>query len=212
MSKMCRFFDDAKDLKLIVHESIPAVTRDRDLSGWIRGNEVVDPKKTLEEVMRLQSENVRLVKRVSELERRSASDMYGEYSFDEVWSMLEGEQISLKNYPRDHKRKHISLLEGFVAFAEDLAVGISNMMGMSSIDQFVFYEIAPMLAIYGLVEKKSVNKAGIQRFQTSPAGNRFLAKAIPMLRKEPFQEKKRKTSTSKRSQRTTKVDAAKSKV
>jgi len=48
MSKMCRFFDDAKDLKLIVHESIPELTRERSLSGWIRGDEALDPKKVLE--------------------------------------------------------------------------------------------------------------------------------------------------------------------
>jgi hypothetical protein len=34
-----------------------------------------------------------------------------------------------------------------------------------------------------LVEKKNINNRGVQRFQTSALGNRFLAKIRPMFRK-----------------------------
>jgi hypothetical protein len=57
LARVCRFFDDVKDLKLIVHESISAITRDRPLTGWIRGDEVLDPKQTLQDMSNLQAEN-----------------------------------------------------------------------------------------------------------------------------------------------------------
>src|SRR5262249_55806447 len=67
MSRICSFFDDAKDLKIILHESIPDVTRDRELPGWVRGDEVSDPKPMIEEMAQLRAENTRLTKRVAEL-------------------------------------------------------------------------------------------------------------------------------------------------
>src|SRR5258705_4912584 len=36
LSKMSAFFETIKDVKLIVHESLPNLIRDREMDGWIR--------------------------------------------------------------------------------------------------------------------------------------------------------------------------------
>lgn len=70
--RICRFFGDLNELKLIVFESLANFDRIEDLSGWIRGSDVVDPKATLEQVARLQTENEELVRKLRELEAVAA--------------------------------------------------------------------------------------------------------------------------------------------
>ncbi|MFO0801865.1 MAG: DUF4062 domain-containing protein, partial [Gemmataceae bacterium] len=66
--KICRFFGDVNELKLIVFESLSNFERNEGLAGWIRGNDVIDPKATLEELSRLQAENTSLRTQVQDLE------------------------------------------------------------------------------------------------------------------------------------------------
>jgi len=80
-SKISRFFGDVNELKLIVFESLAHLARNEALAGWIRGNEVIDPKSTLEELSRLQAENASLRAHVENLEgflsSSSSSDTTG---------------------------------------------------------------------------------------------------------------------------------------
>ena len=70
--KICRFFGDLNELKLIVFQSLEHFDRIEDLSGWIRGSDVVDQKATLEQVARLQAENAELLRKLKELEAGAA--------------------------------------------------------------------------------------------------------------------------------------------
>lgn len=71
--KICRFFGDVNELKLIVFESLSNFERNEGLAGWIRGSDVLDPKEILEETSRLQAENSSLRNQVKELEVLVAS-------------------------------------------------------------------------------------------------------------------------------------------
>lgn len=66
--KICRFFGDVNELKLIVFESLANFERNEGLAGWIRGGDVLDPKATLKELDRLQEENASLRKQIAELD------------------------------------------------------------------------------------------------------------------------------------------------
>ncbi len=67
-SKICRFFGDVNELKLIVLQSVARFALDQDLSGWVRRSDVVDPKATLEEMERLRGENTELRRQLAEWE------------------------------------------------------------------------------------------------------------------------------------------------
>lgn len=67
-TKICRFFGDVNELKLIVFESLSTFDRNEGLVGWIRGADAIDPKATLEELSRLQAENTSLLIHVRNLE------------------------------------------------------------------------------------------------------------------------------------------------
>jgi Domain of unknown function (DUF4062) len=67
-SKTSRFFSDSNELKVVVFESLARYARNEALVGWVRGDDVVDPKSTLEEMSRLRAENSELQARISDLE------------------------------------------------------------------------------------------------------------------------------------------------
>jgi hypothetical protein len=179
LSKICRFFDDQKDLKLIVHESIPEITGGSDLPGWIRGDQTLDAKKTLADLSAVHSENARLTKRVAELERKITSDMFGEYTYEELTKRLVESKIDTAQLTGG-QTKEASLYNVFMATADHFAVGVSNYHGMTAVQQAQFFTVAPQLFVYGLVEKQKVPGAGgVQRFALSALGVRYLARAKP---------------------------------
>jgi hypothetical protein len=70
------------------------------------------------------------------------------------------------------KRVHLYL--AMMLAKHDLTIGVSNRIGMSERDQWVFFILAPELAPFGLVEKSNLSN-GVQRFQWSTSGLAFLA-------------------------------------
>lgn len=66
-SKICRFFNDCNELKLIVFESLGNVEREGNVSGWVRGDEVINVKTTIDELSRVQSENSSLRNEMEQL-------------------------------------------------------------------------------------------------------------------------------------------------
>lgn len=87
-TKTSRFFNDANELKLIVFESLAIFERNEGLSGWIRGSDVIDPKSMLEEVSRLQEENISLRKQMVEIEALVALSNKTEYVIGSVGESL----------------------------------------------------------------------------------------------------------------------------
>jgi hypothetical protein len=67
-SKTSQFFGDLNELKVIVFQCLADNERYKELPGWIRGSDAIDPKAILEEVERLQSENELLRKQVEKFE------------------------------------------------------------------------------------------------------------------------------------------------
>lgn len=181
--KLCKTWSTPQELGSVVSRGVIRLIKDRPGVGWVRSDEVLDPKQTLEDMSNLQAENARLVKRVAELEKKFSSEMYNGLSFDELVSNLGADRVPLEGLPGVDESKVAPLLNLFNAFADKLTVGVTNFHNMSDTDSYVFFTVAPKLAVYGLVEKKNINNRGVQRFQTSALGNRFLAKFKPMFRK-----------------------------
>lgn len=72
LGRMCKSFDTLDGLQVAVHQSLGRFARDETLVGWVKGNEVVDAKKTLDQITRLQTENDQLKAEVEELRAASA--------------------------------------------------------------------------------------------------------------------------------------------
>lgn len=191
--KICRFFADVKDLKLIVLESLAHIVRDPSLSlsGWVPGSEVIDPKSLIEEAGRLRQENDGLRQRIVELESHPVVGEFDGATFEEVAQDLAGRSISVVEIPYPvvetiraaaSSRPNLSLLRMVVALAQAMATGLTfhpsdkptKMAGETLSTQM------PRLVLYGLADQEYLNPAGVLYTLTTSA-RRFINLVRPHL-------------------------------
>jgi hypothetical protein len=91
-AKMVKFFDDNKDIKLAVHETISEFERRKELIGWVRASEDVDTGNLAEELARLAKENSDLRKQLSEIKDKDQLQSIG-ISIYELEQLLKSEKI-----------------------------------------------------------------------------------------------------------------------
>lgn len=188
LTKICRPFDDLKDIKIAVHETLNKFSREYNLSGWISGNDIPDYDNLLKE-------NIELKTKISEqtfnTQHPSKSNIghseYGIFSFTELKDVLKDIEITIPKHltPEKKEDKKIDLLSLFYNNYTQFNIGIQQTFGFPiDVEQFYFSKCAPLLLTYGIVEKDK--KFKIDRFHTSPLGLKFLAE----ISKEQMSKKK----------------------
>jgi hypothetical protein len=70
LGRICRFFEDEKDVKLSIHESLFEIIANRTLSGWVSGKDIHDTTEIAQELSITTKENHELRRRVQELEAK----------------------------------------------------------------------------------------------------------------------------------------------
>lgn len=68
LSRLVRFWEDRKDIKIAVGETLAHFSRRDDLVGWVRSPEAANMPALADEIARLSSENARLRKRAEAFE------------------------------------------------------------------------------------------------------------------------------------------------
>lgn len=86
-SKMVRFWDDPRDIKIAILETMDEFSRRDDLIGWIPGSEAVDTASLAAEIARLSSENAALHERL-EAKSTVQEPEYSGLSFQEMCDEL----------------------------------------------------------------------------------------------------------------------------
>ncbi|GFM49627.1 hypothetical protein PSCICE_08940 [Pseudomonas cichorii] len=180
LSKISSFFEDLKDIKLCVHETLADYSTNRELSGWVSGSEIVDSKPLMEEISKLSSENTELKEKISQLEHRLSTtpvpSKADSTKFEELKDILSKTKINLpKDIEKGEKEIEISLLKAFDVAKDDLITGVINKTGMSDYHKFIFFNISPKLQIHGLVDNEKVSGVQYRRCYVTPLGLSFLA-------------------------------------
>ena len=180
LSRISSFFEDMKDIKLCVHETLAGYSTNRELSGWVSGSEIVDSKPLMEEINKLSSENTELKEKLSQLEHRLATtptpNKEDSVKFDELKNSLSKTNIKLpKNITAKDKEIEITLLRALDVAKDDLIIGITNDSEMSDYHQFIFFNISPKLQIHGLVDNEKVAGVQYRRCYVTPLGLKFLS-------------------------------------
>ena len=177
LSKICRPFDDLKDIKIAVHESLNNFSREYNFSGWISGKDIPDYDNLLKE-------NLELKNKLSEQnfnptqaskQRKGKSD-YGIFSFTELKDVLRDIEIDIPKHLHKEKKEEVKmdLLNLFYENYSTFNIGVQQTFGSPiNLQQFCFSKCAPLLLTFGLVEKDK--KFKVDRFHTSPLGLKFLA-------------------------------------
>lgn len=89
MSKMIRYCDDSKDIKIAVHETLSEFSYRKELIGWIRGDNAINSSLLADEIARLAKENNELRK----LAKNEQEALYNGLQYSELKKLLIGESI-----------------------------------------------------------------------------------------------------------------------
>lgn len=188
LSKMCAFFSDLKDIKLAVHETIPDLLQRYKCTGWVSGKMLDEAEIALEEAIRLRDENKNLKQENKELtlklekekQTRSNSRFMDNSEAELIKASLEKITLEIPSNIEwvDKNGYHIGSLNLLVIFSvvkDKLAIGVYNNMGMSDLDKFIYFDVAPKLQILGLSTTEKVNGVQYRRAYLTKSGEQFLA-------------------------------------
>lgn len=175
LSNIASFFDDEKDIKLSVHESLSDFANNRELKGWVAAGDVQDTAPLYDQIERLSSENFGLREKISQLER-SAARRSGTVEYDDMFEVLRATKIDVPpKLNADNKKQNLDVFSIFYSMHERFATGIANEPGMSELDQFLYFLAGPKLMVHGLVDIEKIAGVRFRRMITTRSGQLFLA-------------------------------------
>lgn len=90
LSKMVKFWNDEKDIKISVGETLSHLARRDDLQGWVRPHQEANMPALVDEIARLSKENSTLRGELSGL--RNEIDIHG-LTFSEITKLLEKDNL-----------------------------------------------------------------------------------------------------------------------
>lgn len=184
LSKVCRFYSDLKDIKITVLESLKEYEGNPNLFGWVSGRDVRSIEK-LEQIDLLEGKYATLLEKYNKLiqdngklqeQKRKEREIDG-LPFDEIRSILKKNKIVIPketegtNLTKDWNTSVHSI---FVRLRENFAIGVQNKIGMTDLENIVFFSVAPYLMQYGLVEKLKQAGTPVLRMQTTKDGMKYL--------------------------------------
>lgn len=184
LSKMSSFYDDTKDVKIAVLETVPQLASEYGIRGWVHATEIPDTKALAEELSKLHAENKKLesklasaTKRIEVGKRNATGD---EKEFIELYNLLSTSMVDItKGGTAFGNAKDISdefsLLILLLTVRDDLMKGVENKLGMSDVEKFTFFVICPKLQTYELVENQKIAGVKYRRYAITKKGTQFLA-------------------------------------
>jgi len=89
LKNLVKFYDDKKDIKLAIHETLSDFAYRKELVGWIRGDNSVNTAQLAEEIARLTKENSEL----RNLSLKNNNALYANLTFEELKELLENKSV-----------------------------------------------------------------------------------------------------------------------
>lgn len=157
LSKMSSFFSDAKDIKLAIHELIRDLETRHKMTGWASGSEIPDVSALTAEINRITGEKQTLLSDLEELRKRTISDDPQIAEFNQLFGLLQNIQVDLPK--GGDKAGTVLMLEALFIVRDFLSVGVTNQVGCSETDQWIYFNVCPTLQIHELVENEKVPRA-----------------------------------------------------
>ncbi|ALQ08419.1 MULTISPECIES: DUF4062 domain-containing protein [Pseudoalteromonas] len=174
LSNMSSFYEDEKDIRLCVLESLPEIAATRELDGWISGAEVPDTKSLVDEITRLTKENRELTNEMGSLQDKlkNAPSSKEDSSNEELALILKSIEI---DFPKAMEQPKMNLFAALMWLKDHLITGVTNQHGTDDLTMFVYQNILPKLQIHNLVINEKVASVKYRRFSLTKQGQEFLA-------------------------------------
>lgn len=179
LSNISSFFDDYKDIKLCVHESLSDFSTNRDLKGWVSADEVTSTQPLLDEIGRLSKENDALKEKLKNAERKigtSPKTTTSDDEFEELKELFESIQITVPGeLTEDGEDFENSLYTLFTSNKDSFITGVTNQVDSGEAASFMYHNLCPKLQIHGLVINEKIAGVTWRRYSVTKRGNEFLA-------------------------------------
>lgn len=178
LSKTSSFFEDCKDIKLAIHESISEVQNRYELTGWVSASKIQDTKSLVSSIERLLGENANLKQENVNFQKRLVkprSNINDPQQYEELEKVLENIIVETKVIEKTKKPQKYSVFELFVAAKLGLVSGVTNASNVDALGLMIYQEVCPHLQIHGLVVNEMVPAKTFRRFTLTKLGMEFLA-------------------------------------
>lgn len=176
LTKISRFTDDLKDIKITILESLQELSDNNQIEGWISSEEVGSFEHIQRENVKLQADILKEKEKNRKLEdklKKVDSDLIGGIPYESIFRVLDSSVINVPDNISE-KIEELNIHDLFIAFSGKLNLGVDNVNNMNDSDEFTFFRLAPQLLNFGLVTiEKLPNR--LQRVKTSKEGLRYLA-------------------------------------
>lgn len=160
LQNLVKFWDDKKDIKIAIHETLADFTYRKELIGWIRGDNAVNAVLLAEEIARLTKENSELILKISNSEQNS-NILYATLTYTEMKKLLINEA---DNTPNEYGNLFNFLLKA----GERLALGTQKPQN---------YEINLNKLVIHKLARRTLNNGNL-RFEFTNDGHNFYLKAL----------------------------------
>ncbi|HJX55090.1 MAG TPA: DUF4062 domain-containing protein [Polyangia bacterium] len=181
-TRLCKFADDEKDIKLAIWQSIRDLEQRLEHAGWVPLKSLPDDSLVLADVAasakhaaELETKNQKLTERIALLEQDSKKRQdLGGRTFDELLKAISREKVVLEA-ANGGKRIEVDLVNALDSCAPYLAQGVANRLQASASEAEVFHGVASPLLVFGITAHMKV-PAGVywQRMGLSEMGQKFL--------------------------------------
>jgi len=177
LTNMSSFFEDLKDIRLCVMESLPEIAASRHLSGWVSGNEVPDTKGLVDEISKLNADIAKLVQENASLSIKLSknTNVSSKEEFDDLTKILKTIEINIPSkIVNGNEGFTNNLYEIFNNVHESLVTGVTNQSQQHESVSFLYHNVCPKLQIHGLVQNEKVASVRWRRFSITTKGQDFL--------------------------------------
>lgn len=93
LTNLVKFWDDKKDIKIAIHETLSEFSYRKELIGWIRGDNAINTGELAEQIARLTKENSELREALSIRGEGNKNSLYFNMTFEELSKLLDSEKI-----------------------------------------------------------------------------------------------------------------------
>jgi hypothetical protein len=178
LSNLAAFFVDERDVKLAVFETLPNYAANRNLVGWVRGDNIIDSAPFREQNERLALENERLraqlaaaqqkVERARDPEEERIRDLME--TLESIALVVPVNLLSL-GAEEPWETNQLTFLG---VNANTLVGGITNRANESDQTKFLYLNVANVLAVHGVM-KSVLGEGQVRSYELTPFGQKVLA-------------------------------------
>lgn len=170
--KMSSFFEDEKDIRLAVMESLMHISNLNASAGWVRASSVVDPKSLNDTIVQLRDENTQLSNTIKKLEAPGKARK-GYDEFEELKLVLSRTMVNL---PGENASKSLDVLAVSSLYLDSIVRGVSS-GAAGEVTTWLYQSVLPKLILHGLAEAKRPSPSAVYFLsQLNQDGLRFFSR------------------------------------